>query len=91
MNAAFSCYKATLNVTTGLSAPFNNLAIIYKQQVTRCQTSSMMIGDVCLVISYLMNNSLLYSSISILGYSGSYDILDACLNLATSNITGKLC
>lgn len=33
MSAAASCYKATLSVTTGLSAPFNNLAIIYKQQV----------------------------------------------------------
>ena len=31
--AAASYYKATLSVTTGLSAPFNNLAIIYKQQV----------------------------------------------------------
>lgn len=31
--AAASYYKATLTVTTGLSAPFNNLAIIYKQQV----------------------------------------------------------
>jgi len=31
--AAASYYKATLNVTTGLSAPYNNLAIIYKQQV----------------------------------------------------------
>lgn len=30
---AASYYKATLSVTTGLSAPFNNLAIIYKQQV----------------------------------------------------------
>jgi hypothetical protein len=33
LSAAASCYKATLSVTTGLSAPFNNLAIIYKQQV----------------------------------------------------------
>lgn len=33
MSAAAQCYKATLAVTTGLSAPFNNLAIIYKQQV----------------------------------------------------------
>lgn len=33
MAAAASYYKATLTVTTGLSAPFNNLAIIYKQQV----------------------------------------------------------
>lgn len=33
MSAAAQCYKATLSVTTGLSAPFNNLAIIYKQQV----------------------------------------------------------
>ncbi|KVI00360.1 Tetratricopeptide-like helical [Cynara cardunculus var. scolymus] len=32
MTAAVQCYKATLSVTTGLSAPFNNLAIIYKQQ-----------------------------------------------------------
>ena len=31
--AAAQYYKATLNVTTGLSAPYNNLAIIYKQQV----------------------------------------------------------
>lgn len=31
--AAASYYKATLAVTTGLSAPFNNLAVIYKQQV----------------------------------------------------------
>ncbi|KAJ6877247.1 hypothetical protein NC651_030088 [Populus alba x Populus x berolinensis] len=30
--AAASCYKATLAVTTGLSAPFSNLAVIYKQQ-----------------------------------------------------------
>uniref|UniRef100_A0A2P2LLI2 protein O-GlcNAc transferase n=5 Tax=Rhizophora mucronata TaxID=61149 RepID=A0A2P2LLI2_RHIMU len=30
--AAASYYKATLAVTTGLSAPFNNLAVIYKQQ-----------------------------------------------------------
>ncbi|KAJ4845650.1 hypothetical protein Tsubulata_036225 [Turnera subulata] len=34
MSAAASCYKATLAVTTGLSAPFNNLAIIYKQQAS---------------------------------------------------------
>ena len=33
VTAAASYYKATLSVTTGLSAPFNNLAIIYKQQV----------------------------------------------------------
>lgn len=32
--AAASYYKATLTVTTGLSAPFNNLAVIYKQQVS---------------------------------------------------------
>ncbi|CAL5413958.1 unnamed protein product [Camellia sinensis] len=32
MTAAAQFYKATLSVTTGLSAPFNNLAIIYKQQ-----------------------------------------------------------
>lgn len=30
---ASSLFQATLTVTTGLSAPFNNLAIIYKQQV----------------------------------------------------------
>lgn len=34
--AAASYYKATLAVTTGLSAPFNNLAVIYKQQVVVC-------------------------------------------------------
>lgn len=33
VSTAASYYKATLTVTTGLSAPFNNLAIIYKQQV----------------------------------------------------------
>ena len=33
MAAAATYYKATLAVTTGLSAPFSNLAIIYKQQV----------------------------------------------------------
>lgn len=32
-NVAAQCYKATLAVTSGLSAPFNNLAVIYKQQV----------------------------------------------------------
>lgn len=31
---AASYYNVTLTVTTGLSAPFNNLAIIYKQQVS---------------------------------------------------------
>ncbi|KAH9618305.1 hypothetical protein KSS87_011385, partial [Heliosperma pusillum] len=29
---AATYYKATLSVTSGLSAPFNNLAVIYKQQ-----------------------------------------------------------
>lgn len=33
MDVAASLYMATLTVTTGLSAPYNNLAIIYKQQV----------------------------------------------------------
>ncbi|KAG6492520.1 hypothetical protein ZIOFF_047483 [Zingiber officinale] len=33
MSVAASFYKATLAVTTGISAPFNNLAIIYKQQI----------------------------------------------------------
>ncbi|KAG6470081.1 hypothetical protein ZIOFF_071135 [Zingiber officinale] len=32
MSVAASFYKATLAVTTGISAPFNNLATIYKQQ-----------------------------------------------------------
>ncbi|KAG6532167.1 hypothetical protein ZIOFF_006005 [Zingiber officinale] len=32
MSVVASFYKATLAVTTGISAPFNNLAIIYKQQ-----------------------------------------------------------
>ncbi|XP_042374555.1 uncharacterized protein LOC121968121 [Zingiber officinale] len=32
MSVAASFYKATLAVTIGISAPFNNLAIIYKQQ-----------------------------------------------------------
>lgn len=44
MSAAAQCYKATLNVTTGLSAPFNNLAIIYKQQV---QSFSFRINCLC--------------------------------------------
>ncbi|XP_042423465.1 probable UDP-N-acetylglucosamine--peptide N-acetylglucosaminyltransferase SEC [Zingiber officinale] len=33
MSVPTSFYKATLAVTTGISALFNNLAIIYKQQV----------------------------------------------------------
>jgi len=33
IGTAAQYYKATLSVTTGLSAPYNNLAIIYKQQV----------------------------------------------------------
>lgn len=33
MDIAASLYMATLTVTTGLSAPYNNLAMIYKQQV----------------------------------------------------------
>ncbi|KAG6514026.1 hypothetical protein ZIOFF_024364 [Zingiber officinale] len=32
MSVAASFYKATLAVTIGISVPFNNLAIIYKQQ-----------------------------------------------------------
>jgi protein O-GlcNAc transferase len=32
MDIAASLYMATLTVTTGLSAPYNNLAMIYKQQ-----------------------------------------------------------
>jgi hypothetical protein len=30
---ASSFYKAAIAVTTALSSPFNNLAVIYKQQV----------------------------------------------------------
>ncbi|XP_010677316.1 uncharacterized protein LOC104892984 [Beta vulgaris subsp. vulgaris] len=33
IGTAAQYYKATLNVTTGLSAPYNNLAIIYKHQI----------------------------------------------------------
>jgi protein O-GlcNAc transferase len=33
VNVAATFYKATLSVTTGLSAPYSNLATIYKQQV----------------------------------------------------------
>lgn len=33
INVAAQCYKATLAVTSGLSAPYSNLALIYKQQV----------------------------------------------------------
>ena len=39
--AAASYYKATLNATTGLSAPLNNLAVIYKQQVVTARVSSL--------------------------------------------------
>lgn len=38
VSTAASYYKATLAVTTGLSAPFNNLAVIYKQQVMALDT-----------------------------------------------------
>jgi protein O-GlcNAc transferase len=31
-NEALTLYKQTIAVTTGLSAPYNNLATIYKQQ-----------------------------------------------------------
>ncbi|CAH1450258.1 unnamed protein product [Lactuca virosa] len=40
MTAAAQCYNATLTVLTGLSAPFNNLAIIYKQQALGKQVVS---------------------------------------------------
>ncbi|KAG6468520.1 hypothetical protein ZIOFF_073208 [Zingiber officinale] len=33
MSVAASFYKAILAVATGISVPFNNLAIIYKQQL----------------------------------------------------------
>lgn len=33
VNVAASFYNATINVTSGLSAPYSNLATIYKQQV----------------------------------------------------------
>ncbi|KAG6472124.1 hypothetical protein ZIOFF_009769 [Zingiber officinale] len=33
MSVAASFYKAILAVTTGISVPFNNLAIIYRQQL----------------------------------------------------------
>lgn len=49
-SAAVQCYKATLAVTTGLSAPFNNLAIIYKQQVV-CEVNlvwrNVLTSDLC--------------------------------------------
>lgn len=35
MSNAAQFYKAALSVTTGLSAPFSNLAMIYKQQVAK--------------------------------------------------------
>lgn len=50
MTAAASFYKATLSVTTGLSAPYNNLAVIYKQQVLFV-TSFSIIEYVCLAKS----------------------------------------
>ncbi|KAG6527806.1 hypothetical protein ZIOFF_009936 [Zingiber officinale] len=40
MSVVASLYKATSAVTTGISAPFNNLAIIYKQQVDSSQTAA---------------------------------------------------
>jgi hypothetical protein len=33
ISAAASFYKAAISVTSGLSSPLNNLAVIYKQQV----------------------------------------------------------
>jgi hypothetical protein len=33
VSTAATFYKATLSVTTGLAAPYSNLATIYKQQV----------------------------------------------------------
>ncbi|KAG6487594.1 hypothetical protein ZIOFF_056182 [Zingiber officinale] len=46
MSVAASFYKATLAVTTGISAPFNNLAIIYKQQFTNLKYSRVEINEV---------------------------------------------
>jgi protein O-GlcNAc transferase len=36
ISAAASFYKAAISVTSGLSSPLNNLAVIYKQQVHAC-------------------------------------------------------
>jgi protein O-GlcNAc transferase len=36
ISAAASFYKAAISVTSGLSSPLNNLAVIYKQQVPAC-------------------------------------------------------
>lgn len=49
--AAASYYKATLNVTTGLSAPYNNLAIIYKQQVMHIWN----IAHACILVWVIIN------------------------------------
>jgi protein O-GlcNAc transferase len=40
ISAAASFYKAAISVTSGLSSPLNNLAVIYKQQVPACFLSS---------------------------------------------------
>lgn len=56
MVAAANCYKATLSVTTGLSAPFNNLAIIYKQQVMSSLHPSLYVFSNLLICSFLLDD-----------------------------------
>ncbi|KAG6503296.1 hypothetical protein ZIOFF_035607 [Zingiber officinale] len=46
MSVAASFYKATLAVRTGISVPFNNLAIIYKQQFINLKYSRVEIDEV---------------------------------------------
>ncbi len=56
MSAAASCYKATLSVTTGISAPFNNLAIIYKQQVAASPVCVCVCVGRCSVLQHLYSD-----------------------------------
>ena len=43
ISAAASFYKAAISVTSGLSSPLNNLAVIYKQQVVFFRSSRLII------------------------------------------------
>ena len=49
ISAAASFYKAAISVTSGLSSPLNNLAVIYKQQVV-------FFPSFCLIILQLQDN-----------------------------------
>ena len=64
--AAASCYKATLAVTTGLSAPFSNLAVIYKQQVMAAGLLSVSISMINVPFAIEQKGHLHYSCASLL-------------------------